>query len=471
LQRRLSLEDAEVERLAGYAREILKHYRNPRDIEWAIDREGKLFFLQCRPLRVMECGARQTEMDTRGLQVAARGTTVCPGAGGGRIYQVRTSADLEGIPDGVVLAAAHPFPGLVTVMGRVAALVTEVGGTASHTATLAREFGVPTLAGVAGASEMAAGMMVTVDATDGVIYEGFCEELINARRREGKTFAHTAIYDMLRGLLSDISPLTMIDPSSSEFRAENCRTLHDITRYAHQKGMEEMFDSARLAGSGKGASRRLRSVIPLQVEVIYLDKELPVGGERGWVAEEELESPPMQAFWGGIREQGWHNVLTNDTNGQGGSMATGVADGERNDFSTFSQAILSREYMVLSLRMGYHLTTIEAMCSDAPGKNYVRMQQKGGGASRERRMWRVKLLGDILAALGFDNQSEGDFLDAIFPYQECRVNLDMLKQLGKVTILTKQLDMALSNEAMVEWYGDDIKRKLGLGKYQVSSDK
>ena len=459
LQNRLSLDDATVERLAGYARQVEQHYCSPRDIEWAIDGEGRLVFLQCRPLRVMECRDTQVDIDLSGRRVLARGTTLCPGAGGGKIYQIRTGGDWEGVPDGAVLVAAHPMPSLVTTLGKVAALVAEVGGTASHIATLAREFRVPMVAGVTGAGELKAGMMVTVDATSGSVYEGYDEELIAARRREGGAFEHMAIYDLLRGLLGDITPLTMLDPSRPGFTAENCRTLHDITRFAHQKGMEEMCGSARLASLSGGAARRLKSDIPLQIEILFLDRRSSdaIGGK--WVDERVLDGTPMQAFWGGVREVGWHYVLPS---GRTGPLATGVADGERQDYSTLSQAIISREYMVLSLRMGYHLTTVETMCCDEPEKNYIRIQQKGGGATLQRRIWRVRLLGDILSSLGFENRSEGDFLDAILPYQSCPANCDRLRQVGRLMILTKQLDMALSNEAMMEWYAKDIRRQMGI---------
>ena len=40
--------------------------------------------------------------------------------------------------------------------------------------------------------------------------------------------------------------------------------------------------------------------------------------------------------------------------------------------------------------------------------------------------------------------------------------LEKLRLLGRVTMLTKQLDMALSNDAITDWYMEDFAKKLGL---------
>jgi pyruvate,water dikinase len=127
-----------------------------------------------------------------------------------------------------------------------------------------------------------------------------------------------------------------------------------------------------------------------------------------------------------------------------------------------SFAMVTREYMVLSLRLGYHFTTIEAMCSAESTDNYVRLQFKGGGAALERRLRRIKLVAGLLETLGFDNSGQGDFLDATLAQEEPEVIAEKLRLLGRLTMLTKQLDMALSNDSVAEWYASDIRRRLGL---------
>ena len=49
LRREPCLSDAEISELKEIARKVERHYGRPQDIEWAIDRDGKIFLLQSRP--------------------------------------------------------------------------------------------------------------------------------------------------------------------------------------------------------------------------------------------------------------------------------------------------------------------------------------------------------------------------------------------------------------------------------------
>jgi pyruvate,water dikinase len=112
--------------------------------------------------------------------------------------------------------------------------------------------------------------------------------------------------------------------------------------------------------------------------------------------------------------------------------------------------------------MGYHFSTIESLATPEPAKNYIRMQFKLGGAPLERRMRRIWLITELLRLLGFDNRSQGDFLDTTIAYQSEEAILERLRLLGRITILTKQLDMALSSDGRARWYYGEFAKKLGL---------
>lgn len=454
-----SINQEQIQLLADYAMKLEKHYGSPQDIEWAVDKQGGLFLLQTRPLRIIKSKTAVSMPDVSNFEViTSDGTTVCPGAGIGKIYHAGSSQELSSTPDSAVLVASHPFPGLITVMRKIKALVTEVGSAASHTATIAREYQLPTLAGVKNINDLPEGKLVTVDATNGVIYAGAHQELVSACAPDSGLFEDMVIFNLLDRVLSKISPLNLVHPADANFTQENCQTFHDITRFAHQKAMEEMFAHSKTLGSKEGIGIRLKTDIPLPVYIIYLDKDC----SDKCIKEDNIASIPMKVFWNGIKKQGWPAQRPVNFKGFMSVVASNMTSGDPCEFTQNSFAILSKEYMMLSLHLGYHFTTIEAMCTSEPSKNYIRMQYKNGGASIERRVRRIKLITDILSKAGFEHTSKGDFLDTVLSYNSFEGIKEKLYILGRLTMMTKQLDMALTNEAVAQWYTEDFIKKLGL---------
>jgi len=460
-----SLNEEQIRKLAGFARQIEAHYGSPMDIEWAMGPDGEPVLLQARPLRVIEPREAQEEPDVSGLErLLAGGTTVCPGAGCGPVFHLHSTEDLSRVPAGSVLVAPLPFPGLVTVMNKVAALVTQVGSTASHMATLAREYQIPTLVGLEHADRLEAGKPVTVDATGRAVYAGRAAQVFDCRRAASGDVDDTGIYTLLKEVLGNIAPLRLLHPDDPDFRAENCRTFHDITRFVHQMAMEEMFSLGKNVQNKERVGLRLKSDIPLQVHIIYIDQEVDTGKKaRRWVEEDRIDSVPMTAFWNGIRQHGWPTQAPGgELKGFMSVMATKLSTSTRGEFSESSFAVLSKEYMILSLRMGYHFTTVESMCTQVAANNYIRFQCKGGGASIERRTRRIRLFREILSRVGFQFHGTGDFIDAKSAYQNPGTVQHQLTLLGRITMMTKQLDMALSNDSITAWYIQDYLKQLGL---------
>ncbi|MEW6443507.1 MAG: PEP/pyruvate-binding domain-containing protein [bacterium] len=460
-----SIGDAHLAQLAAIATRLEQHYGCPQDIEFAVDGRGRLFLLQTRPLRVIQGRPRsgELELSVRPEVLMTGGTTVSPGAGSGPVVHASSTQDLAQVRDGVVLVAPRPFPGLITAMEKASALVTELGGTASHMATLAREYRIPTLVGLEGARALPAGRTVTVDATAGVIYQGAVPELVEARRPEYELLSDTGIFKLLERVLERVSPLNLLNPSDESFVPQNCRTIHDITRFCHQRSMEEMFHGASSIENKDPISLRLKSDIPLQVNIIYIDRDRAALRSRRTLEEDELGSVPMEALWSGIKQQGWPSRLpAPDLKGFMAVMATTMAQGNQPEFSENSFAVLGKEYMILSLRMGYHFTTVEAMCASEPNKNFIRMQYKGGGSAAERRVRRISLVTEILSRIGFESAHRADFLYATLAYDSAEAIRSKLRLLGRLIMMTKQLDMALSSDAITRWYTDDFLKQLGL---------
>jgi pyruvate,water dikinase len=459
-----ALDEKQARLLAEFAQKIEEHYGSPMDIEWAVDKRGQPFLLQARPLRVIEPKAMDEEPDVSNLEVVCSGgTMVCPGAGSGAVFHLERPQDLSRVPDGAVLVSPLPFPGLVTVMGKVNALVTHVGSTASHMATLAREFGIPTLVGLEISCGLQEGAQVTVDATGRAVFTGLQPELIEARRTRPEGDDEAGIFDLLKNVLRHIAPLNLLHPDDENFTPENCRTFHDITRFVHQKAMAEMFSLGKNIRDKDRIAVKLKSDIPLNVLIIYIDQDLSAYKGKRLIDETQINSVPMQAFWDGIKEEGWPaHGPAGDAKGFASVVGSSLATNIEGEFSESSFAVLSKEYMILSLRMGYHFTTVEAMCTDTASSNYIRFQCKGGGASVARRSRRIRLFVELLSSMGFGHTGKGDFVDARIAYQNPPALAKNLRLLGRITMITKQLDMALSNESITDWYIKDFKKKLGL---------
>lgn len=98
------------------------------------------------------------------------GRPVSPGIGRGPARLVASPADLARLAPGDVLVTTSPDPGWTPIFATIAALVTERGGQLSHGAVVAREYGLPTVSGIADAMRLVEeGEELLVDGTQGVV--------------------------------------------------------------------------------------------------------------------------------------------------------------------------------------------------------------------------------------------------------------------------------------------------------------
>jgi phosphohistidine swiveling domain-containing protein len=96
------------------------------------------------------------------------------GASGGQAEGVarvaRTVEEALTVEAGAILICPFTEPGWTVVLDRVAGVVTETGGQLSHAAVICREFGIPAVLGVAGATQrIRDGECVTIDGSAGLV--------------------------------------------------------------------------------------------------------------------------------------------------------------------------------------------------------------------------------------------------------------------------------------------------------------
>ena len=115
-------------------------------------------------------GNRPLSEHSVGANAMLRGHGVSPGIGIGRVVVLHSAAELGRVQAGDVLVAPGVDSAWTPVFGLLSALVIEHGGQLSHAAVIAREYGLPAVAGIeSAASTLKDGEQVLVDGSLGVV--------------------------------------------------------------------------------------------------------------------------------------------------------------------------------------------------------------------------------------------------------------------------------------------------------------
>lgn len=454
--------------LARLALRIEAHYDAPQDIEWAIDKTGRRFILQCRPLQWTPGPAIDAPADGHpGHETLLRGgVTASGGAAAGPVYPVTKRADMLRFPTGAVLVTTQALPDWAPLLARAAAIVTEQGGMAGHLASVAREFGLPALFDVPDAlKRLAAGETVTVDAGGRAVYGGRVHALLEKQVAKRPPMAGSPVHDLLQQISRLVVPLNLLDPASPQFAPEHCRTLHDITRFVHEKSVHEMFSFGKTHGFSERSGKQLYHRVPMQWWILNLDDGFTEEVPGKYVHLDNIVSIPMRAFWDGFAAIAWDGPPPVDGRGLASVMFQSTANpslvpGIRSRYASRNYFMISRHYCSLHSRLGYHFAIMEALVGDRPSENYVSFQFKGGAADVARRQRRVAFIGDLMENHGFRVEIREDNLLARAEGLDRPQMIRRLKTLGYLSLHTRQLDMIMSHGPTVDHYRRKMEKDL-----------
>lgn len=176
--------DKQIVTIAKIADKLHKHYFFPQDCEFAVDKSGKVFFVQTRPVTTLnqltkelkkdetkEFNQAEKEIDDKKLILS--GLSASPGIGWGSVVIIKSKKEIGRVKNNDVLVTSMTTPDFVPAMKKVSAIVTDKGGLTSHAAIVSRELGVPCVVGTESATKiLKAGDFVTVDGSNGKIYKG-----------------------------------------------------------------------------------------------------------------------------------------------------------------------------------------------------------------------------------------------------------------------------------------------------------
>lgn len=119
-----------------------------------------------------EVGVRHDWAEARGVPTGRtlRGTACSPGRRTGVARVLRDVEEAHRVAQGEILVTPFTDPGWTPLFARLGGVVTETGGLLSHAAVISREYGIPAVLSVAGATRaIRDGDLVTVDGGSGVV--------------------------------------------------------------------------------------------------------------------------------------------------------------------------------------------------------------------------------------------------------------------------------------------------------------
>lgn len=169
LSKQRTLKTYEIKQLAEYSKKLEKHYKQPQDIEFAIE-DDKIYILQTRAITTLK--NKQEAQDLHG-QILTEGLPASPGVASGVVKIVNKMEDLSKVKQGDILVTKMTNPDMVVTMQKASAIVTSEGGVTAHAAIVSREMGIPAVVGTDNALDVLEdGMEVTVDGFNGKVFSG-----------------------------------------------------------------------------------------------------------------------------------------------------------------------------------------------------------------------------------------------------------------------------------------------------------
>lgn len=427
----------DILQLQAWGMQLEHFFGCPQDIEWALDETG-LTVLQSRRLHQQQDPppALVEAMDIANL-LYSNLHCAAPGTSCGPVFSAPTGKAYLNIPAGSVVLTPTLRPSLSQFLDRIAGVVAESGSRASHFASVARERDVPVVVGEK--VWLKEGQVVTVDASSGRIFNGCVKAVLQAgRQKVNKDFPA----EKFRELAARTVHLGLIDLDGNTFTPDECRSLHDIVRFCHEKSVLEMFNLVDSKGRELGKARKLSTDLPLVMYVLDLENTrlIPAGDS---LSPEKLSCLPMRAFWQGMSDRRiyWDTTQHHVDWEKFDQISGGILPLDSQLLASY--AVVSADYLHLDIRFGYHFSTVDTICGESTGINYISFRFKGGGAAYQQQLFRLEFIEQVLTTFGFETSRRGDLLDASLARASLPATQLALTRLGLLLAFTRLMDMKL----------------------------
>ncbi len=446
--------------IAEIADRAVDKFGHELDIEWAVDKNGKVRFLQARQLNIPlldDAAMGQPTVRKDALPIIEGGITIFPGRAEGPVRFLAMGADMADVPEGAIVLVEHPRPELASILPKIAALLVMEGNPVGHLATLVREFSVPCIFRVGkNAKILIEKNIISMNATKRTVYAGIrwpgIRDRVLARIAAGNRHQKKSgpLFDLVLGL-------NLLDPDASSFKAKYCQSVHDTLRFMHEMSVRSMFGFGDKENRGwHKKSRKLVTGLPIKFQLIDLDRSVPEDVKK--VAPENVGSVPFRALWQGISDKRlfWPDRWEKEMRGMPSDFKETVLGGNRGPrrASDKNYAIIAKDYMNLNARFAYHYAMVDAMVGPGTEHNHVHFRFRGGGASDENRKRRARFLERVLREYGFGVDRSEDLVTAWFRRYPQKDSEKVLEFLGRLMVCARQLDAALKSDAAIKLYAD-----------------
>jgi pyruvate,water dikinase len=309
------------------------------------------------------------------------------------------------------------------------------------------------------------GEEITLDADRNVVYRGAAAGLSHFEPVEREVFRQSYEYRLLKRLVKEINQLNLLDPLGGDFKPGQCRTFHDITRYVHEKAVEALIDlSGNYSKHHDNKPKRLESDPPLGLTVIDIEDGTNAPRNAATITASQIVSIPLKAFLEGLSEAGMWS--TDPVSMDVGSLMSSIARTFSSplpfaDMSCRNLVVVSREYMNLSIKLGYHFTMVDSYIGDTPNDNYVYFRFMGGMADMIRRSRRGRFIARVLEHLDFSVDVHGDLVVGRLKKIWKEKIYCKMKVIGGLIGYSRQLDVSMSSDESITRCFDDFMRRIG----------
>jgi pyruvate,water dikinase len=461
------LTEDQIDELARLGMQLEKFLGAPQDVEWVIDHHDRIHVVQCRPLHMEQAILDWPdyypwqEMAAAGEPLFSNLQVGSTGAAYGKPLLIKHPHETGPNHSKPIFLVGNTAPDLVNILPKARGIVAERGNTSGHLAIIAREFEVPLVIGcpLEQAEKLTSLKRITLDAFTGSIYPGKLEPLLDAAqgiKDHEKKAPASPLHILLDDVLQYITPLNLTNPRDPSFRPQSVSTIHDIIRFVHEMAINAMFEINDDHMTSQGKVERLRSEVPLDIYIIDLGGGLAEHKSRQKVNPADIVSLPMKSLYEGMTTEGvrWAGHVPIDFRGFMSVFANTMFDGAKYErkLGDRSYAILSQNYCNFSSRLGYHFSIVDAFLGDDEHENYISFRFKGGAARIEKRTRRARFLSEVLRRCDFWVDQKYDLINARIKRIPQKQMKEKLRMLGRLMGCSRQLDVTMYNEKMVQHY-------------------